>query len=425
MQFKKMMMTISATTILAGAAGAQVSFESATPFATPSQPDGVAAADFNADGNLDLAVTTDAPDKITLLMGNGLGGFAPGATILTGNGTGPGYIVAADMDNDGDQDLVVALHNSAAVRVYINSAGTFAQGAQGATGADPRGLALGHFDGNGLLDVASANRDGNNATILLNQGGSFSVTNVAVGAEPRRIASADFDAVNGPDLVVTNHDDRTLSILSNNGAGGFSVSATLNVNPNTRPEGVTTADMDGDGDADIVAATNGDGLNFTTVFINSGGSFTRFDYTTPGSQSQDVIAADFDIDGDMDVLVSNDSTNNVVAMENGGAGALAAGQVIRVGATPEALATGDFDNDGAIDAAVTARDSDQTWVLINGADAGCPADCNADGSLSILDFVCFQAEWQAQSPLGDCDNNGVFNIIDFVCFQTLFQAGCP
>lgn len=55
----------------------------------------------------------------------------------------------------------------------------------------------------------------------------------------------------------------------------------------------------------------------------------------------------------------------------------------------------------------------------------CVADCNADGQLNILDFVCFQSEWQNQTSLGDCDGNGQFNILDFVCFQGLFQAGCP
>ena len=56
---------------------------------------------------------------------------------------------------------------------------------------------------------------------------------------------------------------------------------------------------------------------------------------------------------------------------------------------------------------------------------GCVADCDGNGLLNILDFVCFQQEWQAQTALGDCDGNGLFNILDFVCFQGEFQAGCP
>jgi hypothetical protein len=56
---------------------------------------------------------------------------------------------------------------------------------------------------------------------------------------------------------------------------------------------------------------------------------------------------------------------------------------------------------------------------------GCAADCDGNGTLNILDFVCFQQQWQAQTALGDCDGNGLYNILDFVCFQGEFQAGCP
>ena len=63
-------------------------------------------------------------------------------------------------------------------------------------------------------------------------------------------------------------------------------------------------------------------------------------------------------------------------------------------------------------------------MSIEAAEVPCPADCNGDGLLNILDFVCFQTEWQNQTEAGDCDGNGEYNILDFVCFQGLFQKGC-
>jgi hypothetical protein len=57
--------------------------------------------------------------------------------------------------------------------------------------------------------------------------------------------------------------------------------------------------------------------------------------------------------------------------------------------------------------------------------AGCAADCDGNGALNVLDFVCFQGQWQRQAPAGDCDGNGQYNILDFVCYQGAFQAGCP
>jgi hypothetical protein len=53
-----------------------------------------------------------------------------------------------------------------------------------------------------------------------------------------------------------------------------------------------------------------------------------------------------------------------------------------------------------------------------------PADCDGNGALNVLDFVCFQNAWQAQQPEGDCDGDGEFDVLDFVCFQNRFNAPC-
>jgi hypothetical protein len=64
-----------------------------------------------------------------------------------------------------------------------------------------------------------------------------------------------------------------------------------------------------------------------------------------------------------------------------------------------------------------------TLTVLFGDD--CPADINGDGVLNILDFVAFQAAWQAMDPIGDCDGSGTYNILDFVCYQGVFAQGCP
>jgi hypothetical protein len=55
----------------------------------------------------------------------------------------------------------------------------------------------------------------------------------------------------------------------------------------------------------------------------------------------------------------------------------------------------------------------------------CPADCNEDGTLDILDFLCFQGLVFTADPKADCNDDGVINIFDFLCFQGLFTTGCP
>jgi hypothetical protein len=55
---------------------------------------------------------------------------------------------------------------------------------------------------------------------------------------------------------------------------------------------------------------------------------------------------------------------------------------------------------------------------------GCFADCDGNGALNILDFVCYQGLFQSGDPAADCDGNGQLNILDFVCFQGAFVKGC-
>ena len=57
-------------------------------------------------------------------------------------------------------------------------------------------------------------------------------------------------------------------------------------------------------------------------------------------------------------------------------------------------------------------------------ESSCAADCDGNGELNILDFVCFQGLFQSGDDAADCDGNGELNILDFVCFQGDFQAGC-
>ena len=62
--------------------------------------------------------------------------------------------------------------------------------------------------------------------------------------------------------------------------------------------------------------------------------------------------------------------------------------------------------------------------VVSFGDAGCYPDCNADGVLNILDFVCFQAAFLDGAIEADCNRDCVFSILDFVCFQSRFVAGC-
>src|SRR5690606_6782783 len=135
------------------------------------------------DGDLDLAVTSDAPDKVGFLINDGAGAFTGPVNVALPNGSGAGRLAAGDFDGDGDADLAVSLQNFGQVRIVINGgAGAWTLGTSIAVGANPRGLVSADLNGDGAPDIAVANRDGNSASIALNTAGVFAVQTVATGA---------------------------------------------------------------------------------------------------------------------------------------------------------------------------------------------------------------------------------------------------
>ncbi len=438
---------LAAVAGMPGVALADIAFTAPITLATAQRPGGVAVGDFNADGNQDIAVTVDTQDRIMLFTGNGAGGFAPGQSILTGAGTGPDTLQAVDVDGNGTIDLVVALHNVGLVRVYVNTAGSFAAGSGVATGADPRGLDAGDIDGDGDADFAVANRATNNVTIIRNNAGVLAAVNVAVGVEPRDVTMGDFNNDGDLDIATGNHDDRTVSILSNNGTGTFSVSSTFVLNAGTRPSGLDSGDLNGDGRDDLAIAND----NRVSVLLATATGFGPRNDLPAGANPGPVLVVDLDADGDLDLASGDELGSGVWFRENLGTGTFGVATTITTGLHPGDLAAGDLDNSGTMDIVVPNRDANTTTVLIN-ANAGnpnCPADLTTgavvgqpgygvpNGVLNNDDFFYYLAQFAGGNvAVADLTTtaipgsagygvpNGVISNDDFFYYLSLFAAGC-
>ena len=411
----------------ASTASAAPAFGTPGTLATAQRPGGVASADFNGDGLADLAVTADNIDRIDVFFGTGGGAFGPATPIFTGANSGPDALVSADVNGDGQADLVVVLKNQNTVRVYTNNGGAFAAGSSAGTGAEPVSLRSADLDGDGDADFVVANRDGNSFSVLTNTGGALASASFGAGLEPRDAAPIDINGDGQMEVAVSNHDARNITIHA---SGTYAVQQTLAVNPITRPEGLAVADLDGDGDSDLAAALSDDAISFAGLYMNNGASLgAAVNVVTNGADTGGIIAADFDLDGDIDLVTANQDSNNVSVIENA-AGVFQVGAVMPVGTRPEAMFSADLDNNGSPDFAVTNRDSNNTMVFLSDA-VGAPQPCNAAdlaeafGVLDLADVQAFVAGFTAQNPVADIDGNGVFDLADIQAFVLAFTTGCP
>ena len=390
----KLLLVGAAGLFLATAAQAQIDFDPPLHLPTGQRPSGVALGDFDGDGDLDLAVTTDSPDKVEIYTNLGAANFSGPVPIFLGAGVSAHSLIARDLDGDGDLDLAVTLKGIDQVRVLLNMGGTFVAAGSTAVGAsEPRWMAAGDLDGDGDVDLVTANRKSDNVSVLLNSGGSFTLGGVfSTGAEPRGISLADTDGDGDLDVVVACHDDRTVRILLNQGSGNLVTGAVLFVGGQLRPDGVTATDLDGDGDPDIVAATSGNGFNFVTVFTNTGGTFAGpMSFATGGVDPADVGAADFDGDGVVDLITTQQDSNGLSALAGLGGNTFGAPALFSTGTRPDDLEFGDLDGNGTPDVVVANRDSNEVTLHLNRAAGGgglgtnyCSSNPNSTGQTAAL-----------------------------------------
>jgi hypothetical protein len=175
-----------------------------------AQPLSVAVADFNGDGNLDLAVS--GGDAVSILLGDGTGNFTLHSTLAVGGGP----LAIGDFNGDGILDFAVANSTSNTVSILLgDGTGKFTLVSSPATGSGPSSVAVGDFNGDGKLDLAVANGSGNTVSILLGDGtGHFNpASSTAVGDAPMSVAVGDFNGDGKLDLAVVNSGSNTVSIL--------------------------------------------------------------------------------------------------------------------------------------------------------------------------------------------------------------------
>jgi hypothetical protein len=348
---------------------ASASFAAAANYGTGTNPISVTTADFNKDGNLDLAVANYFANTVSVLPGNGTGGFGTKVDFVTGNR--PFSVIAADFNKDGNLDLAVSNVFSFDVSVLLgNGAGGFAPKVDFITGGESRGLTTADFNKDGNLDLAVATQNSNKVAVLLGNGaGSFAPrVEYAAGTTTFFVTAGDFNEDGNPDLAVANQDSNNVSVLLGNGAaGGFAPK--VDYPAGTGPRYVLTADFNNDGNLDL-AVVNLDSNNISVLLGNGAGGFApKVDYGA-GANPFSMATADFNRDGNLDLAVANSNFASlglhVISVFLGdGAGGFAPKVDFNVGNNPYSVTAGDFNKDGSPDLASANHGSNTVSVLIN------------------------------------------------------------
>ena len=226
----------------------------------------IAVADFNGDGIPDLAVANNPGNyQVTILLGNGDGTFKAGPSVAVPQwSVFPEGLLAMDLNGDGKMDLAVTSSDSYTPANYVvtiligKGDGTFKTGATYPTGASDLSITGGDFNGDGIPDIAIANEGSNSVTILLGKGdGTFTAGNtVSTGQGPYAIVAGDFNNDGILDLATANYLDGTVTLLLGDGTGNFTAS-TPALNAGSGADGIIAGDFNGDGLLDIVTANHG------------------------------------------------------------------------------------------------------------------------------------------------------------------------
>jgi hypothetical protein len=224
-------------------------------------PHGIAAADLDRDGNVDLMIDSWGQNQLELLRGDGRGHFTEWQMVPVGQHPYQRPRIA-DVNRDGWPDLLASNLDSKDLSVILGGPRGFAPapGSPFAAGDGPFGLAAGDLDGDGHLDIAvvdspssavQSGRDG--LTLLLGDGtGHFSKTAqspLETGSRPNRLAVGDLDRNGHEDVVVSRTDTGSIAIFYLGSKAAQLRREEIAVGPGAK--GVAIADLDANGRKDI------------------------------------------------------------------------------------------------------------------------------------------------------------------------------
>jgi hypothetical protein len=281
---RSLLIVLCAATLFVRVASAQLNLPAPASGCTPfipatfylenSNASNLVTGDFNGDGILDFAAYTQSASNkptLTILLGQKNGRLIAGQSYSIGSNTVGLPLAVGDFNGDGKLDVVTA--NGSAIVVFLgNGDGTFQPGKETPVSLGPIGIAVGDFNEDGKLDIAVAqfNSVSDIQVMLGNGDGTFQApVNYPVTSYPTAVAVADYNHDGHLDLAVTNGGAQagyTVSVLFGNGDGTFGPKTDYEIG--IGPFDIVAADFNGDGSMDLATSNYTSGN--VSVLLNKG-----------------------------------------------------------------------------------------------------------------------------------------------------------
>ena len=343
-------------------------------------------------------------------VGGAIGTGSFGASTSFAAGSDPYCITFGDLNGDGALDMVTADFGAACASVFLgNGDGTFGAMVSYSVGTQPCSVVLGDLNGDGILDMVTANKSAKQANVLLGLGdGTFGARTpyTTYNSAPMSVVLGDLNGDHVLDMMTAcygkeDEDDGAVEVRLGNGDGTFGSRGTFWVGGQVNAAAL--GDIDGDGILDAVTVGIYDSTKSRASILigNNDGTFRGATYINLGSGAdpRSVVLADLNNDSMLDMVTAKYGHDKAYTSLAKGDGSFQGVGSFSTGDGPSALAVGDLNGDGILDMVTADKSAGGISVLLG----------NGDGTFCARTSVSTGAS-PTFTALGDLNGDGVLDV---------------